>query len=60
MTPPNGGDVEVYIVPSSPDIACLQDVGVPLLTIPFDDFAGSGRAQIDLDDGSYERWRDDG
>ena len=56
MAPPESGDVDVFIGSPTDRIGCVADLAEPVMTIPFDDFAGSNRARVDLDRVTFTRW----
>ena len=58
MAPPSGNDIEIYLIDHEMPL-CIQPGDLPYITIPYDDFAGSRRARILLDDATYKNWNPD-
>jgi len=56
MVPPTGGDIEIYLRGDHPLPLCIQPGDQPYVTVPFEEFAGSGRARVLLDTANYKPW----
>ena len=56
MAPQEGRSVELYLTSSSSPPGCFEGVGAPYITIDYDDFAGSGRASLDMDKRVVRDW----
>jgi len=57
MSPPTGADINIYLLDSVAGVdLCLEDAGDPYMVIPYDQFAGTRRAHIDLVKMTVEDW----
>ncbi len=54
--PTDKSDIAVYVRSSDSLFQCDEglDAETPAVVVPFDDIAGSGRAHVDINDGSFE------